>query len=429
MNEQNEQNKTIIWSDEPTLLDYLQVIVRWRKMIVSLVISAIIIAVIISLLLPKQYIGRATVLPQENKASSLGLSGLLMNSNMPIGNLSGLSNFQNPSVLYLEILKSRTIAQRILDRHDLLSVYELNSVEKTIETLHDHSTFTTDVSGFLVIEVEAPSPQLAADMANSYVDELDRFNREDNITSAKNTRVFVEQRVNETQVDLKNALLALQQFQQEYQLVSLTEQAKMLVVAAAETQSQIRVLEFEYALIRKTLYASHPEVAQVKAQIDELRKQIDQLKFGNQEGVLQPDVTNGSMIEFTMPFSKVPEIQRRLSELMMNVKVHQSVLEVLLQQFEHAKISEIHDTPTLHRLDKAIPPETRSKPKRTLIVVLTGLVAICLSIVLAFVFDYGRKAKIDQQESSKLDQIKSMLRTDFRGMKQGFSKRKDGLNS
>jgi len=398
--------------EDTTVLDYFYVLVCWRWMIVVTVLSACLIALIIALLLPKGYQARATLLSPEDRSSAMGFGALLSNSPIPLSSL-GIPEISNNTEIFEEILKSRYIMERIITQFDLMEVYKAPNMDEAIERFKDVTNIGSEKSSMIVIEIEAPTPQLAADIANAFVDELDQFNREHNMTAAKTTRIFIEQRLGEAKKDMTQALTILRTFQEENQLVSLTEQAKAAVEAAALAESQLRMMTFELGMKRKTLSATHPEVIQTEMQIDEIRKQLDRLRYGEiNEAESQNRRLSGSS-DFNLPFTRVPTLQQQLGQLMMDARIQQSIFEILMQQNEQAKIKEIHDTPTVRRLDTAIPPAMASNPRILRIVGVTCLMAVFVSCLFAFLLEYGRKLTSNDVESQKWDNIISLLRTDF----------------
>ena len=83
---------------------------------------------------------------------------------------------------------------------------------------------------------------------------------------------------------------------------------------------------------------------------------------------------------------------------------------LLAQQYESAKIDEAKDSAIIQVMDKAIEPDRKSKPKRTLIVVLSTLVAGLLSVLSAFVLEAVANTKSDPEQSQRLTRLKEYLR-------------------
>src|SRR6266446_8409056 len=104
--------------NEPTLLDYWDVIKRGRWLLITLVLSTVLATLILSLLMPKLYQARTTILPMGQEQS--GLSAALSAS--PLAALGGLPGIQNPTDKLMIVLQSRTVAEEVIKKLDLLRI-------------------------------------------------------------------------------------------------------------------------------------------------------------------------------------------------------------------------------------------------------------------------------------------------------------------
>ncbi|MEE2708971.1 MAG: GNVR domain-containing protein [Gemmatimonadota bacterium] len=407
-------------TEEISVLDYLQILLTRRWMIFKVVFLAGVASIGISLLIPNTYTARATILPPEQGSSS-GLEALMGNSNIPVDMLGipGISELSSSGDLFVEIILSRSLNELLVDQYNLVEVYEVDNRFRAIEQLQASVSVSVENSGIISLSVDDRDPNLAADLANTFINELDRFNKEKNMTGAKNTRLFVEKRLLDTRKDLEKALAALQAFQEQYQLISLPEQAKMLVEAAAEVESQLQIRELEIAVLRKILNTQHPSIVQIQMEIDELKKQLNHLTLGDKIGTPARSSAGTDDGRVNIPFNQIPALQLQLGQLMVNVKVQQSVVEMLLKQYEQAKIQEVRDTPTVRILDAAVPPDLKSGPKRSLIVIMSTVLSLLLGVSLAFVLEYRQG---HGEESEKIGQISSVFHEDYIRFKQFFKR-------
>ncbi len=405
--------------EQISILDYFKILVRWRQMIVKGVVILTLLTTVFVFLLPERYTAQTTLLPPEEQSSMPGISALLMNTDIPMGGF-GLPEFSSNSELFVKILNSRNINEKIIDRFNLMEIYDARSKREALEALEDNFFAHVEEASVISIQVTASTPELAADMANAFVEELDHFNRINNITAAKNTRMFVEQRLEEAKTDLTRALKDLQRFQEKHQLISLTDQAKVAVESAASLEGQIHLLDIQLAVQQRTLHTTHPEAIQTRIQIEEIRKQLNKIRTGDTSPGSAAQDSRGT-VDFNLPFSRIPNLQLQLGQLMMEVKIQESLVQLLQQQFEQAKIQEVRDTPTVQCLDTAIPPDEPSEPNRILIIGVVLVVSFALSVMLAFVREYGRRLVQDSVESRKLEEITSMLLKDSTLFKRLFT--------
>lgn len=408
------------YNQEVDLLDYLKVIVKHRKTIVRNVIVVAFLVAIVSFVLPKTYTARTTILPPENANSASILTAL---SNSPLSNLI-LSPSGTTSDLYVEIVKSRSVLDATLlseftypknDEHakkkSLLSILDEESLEKGRMKLEKNISVKSSMEGIISIEVELSDRNLAADVANTLVAELDRTNKEKNTSRAKNSRIYIENQLKLTEEKLKSASEALVKFKEKNKAISLEEQTQTAIENAGELKGRILAKNVELGVALQTMKPDNVYVVKLKKEIEELEKQYNYLQYGD-------SVSLEEKKEFYIPFAQVPGIGLELAELVREVKVQETVWELLNQQFYHAKIQEARDTPTIQVLDEAVPPELRTKPKRKLLVIIGSFLTLILSVFGAFVAEYIHNIKNEGEANEKAATISREIGSDWKKMKE-----------
>ena len=83
------------------------------------------------------------------------------------------------------------------------------------------------------------------------------------------------------------------------------------------------------------------------------------------------------------------------------------MLEVMIKQYELARVDEAKEGPLLQQVDPATPPERRSKPKRTLIVLVSALGGLFLGVLAAFIRRSINKASTDPESSEQIRKLRS----------------------
>jgi tyrosine-protein kinase Etk/Wzc len=151
-------------------------------------------------------------------------------------------------------------------------------------------------------------------------------------------------------------------------------------------------------------------IVQLKKEIEELEKQYNYLQYGD-------SVALADQKEFYIPFAEVPGVGLELAELKREVKVQETVWELLNQQYYHAKIQEARDTPTIQVLDEAVPPELRTRPKRKLLILISSFLALMLSIFWAFLIEYINHIKREATNYYKTKEITEAIRKDWEKIK------------
>ena len=202
---------------EPTLLDYWRTIWRYRFFILLFFVITVGVTFIFSLLSPKIYRATATILPPQEKRVS-GLSQMLGAAGI---NIQGISQPTSTTDVFMALLKSRRMKDEVINRFDLQKVYKTKTKEEARKKLDRNSEVEISRQERVIkINVMDTSPERSADIANFYLENLDRLNRELNITSAGQMCRFIEERLKETAIFLRKTEEKLEAYQIRKKVVS-----------------------------------------------------------------------------------------------------------------------------------------------------------------------------------------------------------------
>ncbi len=405
-------------TEEINLLDYVAVLVERRRMIVRNTLVAAVLMALVSLVLPRTFTASTTILPPDDGDQG-GLRSLLANSPVAFMDLPG--NSATSSEIFVEILNSRTVALGVLEhkyeygdkQQSLLQIWQETSKADALRELRKQSSISSNEQGIISISVEASNPELAAAVAQTYVGELDRVNQEKSFSKAKNSRVYIEEQLEVTEKSLRDASQELATFQEKSKAVNLEEQTKVAIGKAGEIKGTIMAKEVELAVAKQTMKHSNPIILRIAKELSELKKQFEHLQYGN-------SVPFEEQRDYFIPFSEVPDVSLKFAALIREVKVQETVWQLLNEQYYSVKIQEARDTPTVQVLDEAVPPEKRTRPRRTLLVLVATSLTFCFSIFGAFVFesverlkereaDYERITSFRREVIQDVDNIKAFV--------------------
>jgi uncharacterized protein involved in exopolysaccharide biosynthesis len=268
--------------DEINLSDYLRLLkYRWRT-IVFTTLAALLIAVIVLLVMPPVYEGTTTLLFPQQQQEGLG-SQLAALSNIPI--LSGMGTFSGRDI-YTEILKSRTISRSVLDRLDLRQKYHLK-----LKNLQDNLTLEATKEGGLTLHFQASAAwvrrqstagdiklrtaQLAADVANAYIDELKAYEKSNSLFLGKKNRVFIEGQVKQAKAELAASERKLESFQERHtdlvppdRVSEYAEQLRNMLERQIDSKVELASSEGELSKARRTWTAGAPVGISPEALVD-----------------------------------------------------------------------------------------------------------------------------------------------------------------
>jgi len=393
-----------------TLLQILEVVTKYRVFISRFVLGTTVITVIVALLLPKWYKSTASVFPAE-KADLFGaLEGVssLVKSFSPARALTSLTG-SSETDRYLAILKSGTVLNAVIQKFDLINVYDITSYpqEKTTKELLSNVEFAVETEGNLTITVYDKDPQRAADMANYFVEMLNKTNTELSVQNARGNRLFVQERYEKNLHDLTAAEDSLRAFQQRYGIIALPEQTEASIKAAAELAGQLALKEVQEGVLRRTLMPDHPSVLNLQAEIQGLRSKLQGMNRGGQ-------AVEGEMRLF-VPFNQVPQLATDYVRRFREVEIQYKILQFITPLYEQAKVEEKRQTPSVVVLDQAGPAERKSKPKVSLYA-LVALVASCL-IACFVVFSRELVAKLRFGHKDRFDTMLATIRSDWFGLR------------
>ena len=261
---------------EINLFDYLLVLARHKKLIFGLGLAGFFLALAIALLLPNIYTATARILPPENTDGV----GSMLAEHSALAALAGVSlGGNNTADLYVGMLTSRTISDRIIERFDLMKVYDLDSRTKAREKLGKNVNIIPGRADHIIsLSFNDRDPQRAAAIANAYVEELKKLNVQLNLNRAGRERQFLEERLTAVKTDLRNAEDALTQFQKENKAIKLDEQAKSTIDAIARLKGELAKREVDLGVLLSAETERNPQVRAQRESITQLQEQLRMLE-------------------------------------------------------------------------------------------------------------------------------------------------------
>jgi len=409
-------------AEKVNIYTYLTILVGYRRFIFLNLVGVCLIVAIISLLLPSWYRATTTILPPGSEALSLGAASSLMGTASGLAASFSLPFMASPSDIIAAILKSRVVGEAVVEKENLMEAYKTLSMEKALRELASRVSIHVTQEGLISLSYEDKDRIRSAKVANRFVQEMDRINQETSSSQAKNARMFIEERLDQTQRELTRSEENLRRFQEENKTILLDDQMKAAIEKAANLKAEMVSSEIDLNVLSKTLSFSHPQIKSLRSKISEIKKQLEILELGNQK----EDSEEKTVLD--VPFAEVPSLSLKLARLIREVKIQEGVFELLTQQYEQYKIQETKDTPTIQVLDRAVPPEKRARPKRALLVGLSGILSIFASTVFVFGLEYFKRSKQkDPQAVERLELLLGAWRKDVEDLKKkiSFRQKKD----
>jgi tyrosine-protein kinase Etk/Wzc len=387
--------------DEISLLELTTTLGEEKKLVFGLPLVAGLIAIVAVLVMTPVYTAKTTLLPPQ-----IGTGGGAAAALASLGGLAGLAGVSaggTTTDTVIAMLQSRSAKDQIIEQFDLLNYYEAPLREDVYQALDSLVRVSSDKkSNIITVEVDDKDPQQAAKMANAYYQVLRGLMTRVAVTEAQQRRQFFEDQFLTAKEQLSSAEVRLKETQERTGLVELKSQAEATIGAVARLRGEIAQREVQLSAMRTFATPENSDYRRVVAELHGLRAELKKLDKGGVGGELGL-VSAGNLPEQGL------EYVRALRE----VKYHEAVFEIMAKQFELAKVDEAKDGGSVQQLDAAVAPERKSKPKRTLIVVLSVLAAGFLAVLIAFVRSALRKAAVIEENQQGLSALKKAWR--FRG--------------
>lgn len=388
--------------DEIDLLDYLIVLAKRKSFIIKVTFGFAIIAAIVSLVMSPIYKAETKILPPVNGSS--GIATQLMNQLGQLSSIAGISNIpingKAPNELYIGLLKSRTVLDGMIDRFDLMKLYRKKYRENVREKLIDNVLSVRDdkKSGIITINIEDKDPKRAAEMANAFVEELQKLNTGLAITQASQRRLYFEEQLKAAKASLTQAEENMKGFQEKTGTLHIESQAKAVLEGIGMIRAQIAAKEVELKVMKTYSTPQNPDLKRVEETLRGLRAELAKM-----EG------KGGKGHDPLMPTGRMAQLGTDYAKQLRDLKFNEVLYGLLLQQYEAAKLDEAKNATTIQVIDKAVPPEKRVKPKRTMIVILGAIIGFFLSVFAAFLVEYRERANENAEDRERFDTLKKYL--------------------
>ncbi len=312
-----------------------------------------------------KYESTAQIMPPDSSGSGLAsLLPALSKSPGLVGLAGDMMGVKSTGAVFAKVLESRTVQDHLIDHFDLRAKYHEDYMEDARKKLAQRTSIAEDKkSGIISISVRDRDAHLATDMANAYVDELGSVMAKVSTSAARRERIFIEQRLADENKNLQDAEQQFSQFASTNMALDVPEQTKVTVEAAARLQGELIASQAQLEGLKQTYTAENIRVKSAQAHVSELERALAKINSGRAPSVQDP----------TSPYPSVkslPLLGVKWADLFRNTKIRETVVELLTQQYEMARIQEAKEIPSVKILDPASTPE--KKEPRTAPILLVG---------------------------------------------------------
>src|SRR5712664_2490115 len=328
------------------------------------------------MLIPVRYEATAQLMPPDGQSGTgmAVVSALAGRAGGFGGIASDLLGVRNSGALFVGILGSRTVQDRLIEQFELRKIYHATKMEDARKNLASQTRLAEDrKSGVITITVTDRDAHRSAAMAEAYVNALNRLVEQVSTSAARRERLFLEERLRAVKQDLDGAAREFSEFASKNTAIDIPAQGKAMVEAAATLQGQLIAAESELRGLEAIYADQNVRVKALRARVGELRMQLG--KLGGDSG------TSGALSSKSDPslypsIRQLPRLGVTYADLYHQTKIEETVYELLTQQYELAKVQEAKEIPSVKILDAAVVPTKKSSPHRLILITVGTAFAI-----------------------------------------------------
>lgn len=353
------------------LLPSLHLLWDHRRLLGRITVCGLLAGALVAFLIPSRYQSVAHLMPPDSQSGSgLAVAAAAMAGAVGSGALGGMASdllgMKSSSDIFVGIIGSRTAEDKLIEQFDLNKIYRDRRMEDARLDLEKHTSVAVDrKSQIVTIAVTDKSPERAAAMCQAYIEQLNTLVSALSTSAARRERIFLEDRLQAVNRDLENAEKEFSEFASKNSAIDVKEQGRAMLGAAATLQGELIAAESQYQGLRQIYTDTNPRVRTLKARIDELQHQLNNLAG---KGESTTDVSALPTDSLYPSIRKLPLLGVKYADLYRKTKIQEAVLETLTRQYELAKVQEAKEIPTVKVLDSPHIPDKKSFPPRSIII-------------------------------------------------------------
>jgi tyrosine-protein kinase Etk/Wzc len=376
-------------------LHYLVIILKRKKMIAGITFAFALITAGISLTMTPIYKAETKILPPQQSSSGISSQALSRLSGGASGLISSSLGITSQNALYTGMLKSRTIYDGIIDKFGLMELYKAKYREDARAKLANSVVIQSGKDGLISVSVMNKDPKLAADIANAFIEELKEITQTLAVTEASKRRLFFEEQLTKVKEDLLKSEDAMQGLQEKTGAISMEEQAKAVIESIAGLRAQIAAKEVELKVMKTYTEPRNPDLQKSEETLRGMKEELQKL-----------ETKSGENADPLAPTGRLPGIGADYTRKLRELKYQETLFELIANQYEISRVDEAKDAIIIQVLDKAVPPDTRAKPKRTSMVAAATFSGFFIAILAAFLMEFVENASGDKKNRKMIELIR-----------------------
>lgn len=358
-----------------SMLTWLRVTIKWRKLAGSTALAVVALGLAVPLLLPNHYTATVVILPPQQTPSTAAAMMAQMGNMGGIASMAGAGlGIKNPNDQQVALLKSRTVEDAIVERFGLRELYHRKYLSTARKRWEKHTQVDNGLKdGLIRISVTDSDPRRAAEMANGWIEEYQRFTATIAITEASQRRLFYERELNVAHADLAHAEEDMKQTELRTGVIDIEGQDRSMIATAAVLRGQLAAKQIEIRAMREFAAEQNPDLQRAEQQAAGMETQLAAMDADS-------DRKTGDLIA---PKGTVTQASLDYARSLREVKYRETVQDLLTRQYEGARVDEARQGALIQIVDPAVIPDRPSSSYRLWIALAALFCALPLAMVSA----------------------------------------------
>ena len=362
--------------EELSLLDIFNILWRRKWLIIFLVIVFGGASAFYAFNLPFTYRAECKIV------SSRGGGGGASSQLGGIADFIGLAGSNTTDQMLIGILRGDSVVDAVIEKFNLMEELSIDiRLRARAAVLGGLDTTADRASGILSIAYIHKDPQRAADMANAFVDELQKKLRELSVNDAQQRMRFFESQLMQSQQELNTAESDLINYQQSRGVIAFESQTGAILASINSLRNRIAAKNVEISTLSSYARRDNPRLRLAQSELEAMNKELKKLEEEQKKADRWGGSTSGDLLS---SIGQVPELGVEYQRYMRNLRFATAKYELMLRQYENAKLSEASDLSTIMIIDRATPPDYKYGPRRARIVMFATAAGGFIGIFWAF---------------------------------------------
>ena len=382
--------------EELSLVDVFDILWRRKFLIIFLTLIFAAGSLLYAFTRPFIYRSECRIMPPSSNAGRIaGLSAQLGG----LADFVGLGGISTTGQTLIGILKGDSVVDAIINKFNLMEELSMDIRLHARAAVVNNLEATEEAkSNIITIAYLHEDPQKAADIANAFVDELQKKLQELSITDAVQKRAFFENQLAQAQQELNEAEDVMLNYQKNSGIIAFESQAQSLLSSIASLKNQIAAKNVQISSMQSYARPDNPRLRVAKSELEAMNKELRRLE----EEQMRTDSTRRNRTlsgDLSLSTGQIPELGIEYQRYVRQLRFATAKYELLLRQYENARLNEASDLSTITIIDPATPPDDKYRPKRAQICIIGTAAGMCLGIFLAFMFEHIRGVKRAKRHS------------------------------